>query len=321
MKPARLLAGALPAYALVAPVSASSAVGRLALDVDCVERAGILRAISRRPLARSVQRTALDTVPPELERLGKGADNGDATAQTELTDTSPVEVWCRTTGPPCRGTAARPSRRRQSVEATLGLDRPPRRLIHQALAAEGFDRGVPDGLFGPRTRAAIRAWQAAWGRGRDGVSRRNASRVADGNRCAANRGGGRAAGHLGRDRGRPGPGCWPTGPSGLRCHDGSFAPVPDESTGPALAAVVREGWNSRICVFFRDTTVEEVTASLAAGADVAARNDYGDTSLSFPVWMAIAAQLPRPSTGTFQIRFVHRRDRRWRPITAQPTMT
>ena len=48
-----------------------------------------------------------------------------------------------------------------AVEAALGLDRPTRRLIQQGLHSEGFDPGTPDGLFGPRTRAAIRAWQAA----------------------------------------------------------------------------------------------------------------------------------------------------------------
>ncbi len=48
-----------------------------------------------------------------------------------------------------------------AAEAALGLDRPTRRLIQQGLGNEGFDPGAPDGLFGPRTRAAIRAWQAA----------------------------------------------------------------------------------------------------------------------------------------------------------------
>ena len=48
-----------------------------------------------------------------------------------------------------------------AVEAALSLDRPTRRLIQRALSNEGFDPGAPDGLFGPRTRAAIRAWQAA----------------------------------------------------------------------------------------------------------------------------------------------------------------
>ena len=38
-----------------------------------------------------------------------------------------------------------------------------RRLIQQGLANDGFDPGTPDGQFGPRTRAAIRAWQAARG--------------------------------------------------------------------------------------------------------------------------------------------------------------
>ena len=48
-----------------------------------------------------------------------------------------------------------------AVEAALGLDRPTRRLIQQGLSNEGFDAGAPDGLFGPRTRAAIRAWQGS----------------------------------------------------------------------------------------------------------------------------------------------------------------
>ena len=49
------------------------------------------------------------------------------------------------------------------AETLLELDRPSRRLIQQGLRNEGFDPGTPDGLFGPRTRGAIRAWQAARG--------------------------------------------------------------------------------------------------------------------------------------------------------------
>ena len=49
------------------------------------------------------------------------------------------------------------------VEEGLGLDRATRRLIQQGLGVEGFDAGVADGLFGPRTRAAIRSWQSARG--------------------------------------------------------------------------------------------------------------------------------------------------------------
>ena len=50
-----------------------------------------------------------------------------------------------------------------AVETSLALDRPTRRLIQQGLRNEGFDPGTPDGLFGPRTRAAIRDWQQSRG--------------------------------------------------------------------------------------------------------------------------------------------------------------
>ena len=66
--------------------------------------------------------------------------------------------------PPAAGfgvTVARAAQDPSAVEAALGLDRPTRRLIQQGLRNEGFAAGPPDGLFGPRTRAAIRAWQAA----------------------------------------------------------------------------------------------------------------------------------------------------------------
>ena len=49
------------------------------------------------------------------------------------------------------------------VEEVLGLDKAGRRQIQQSLGAEGFDPGGADGLFGPRTRAAIRNWQSARG--------------------------------------------------------------------------------------------------------------------------------------------------------------
>ena len=45
------------------------------------------------------------------------------------------------------------------AEAALGLDRAARRRIQERLEAAGFNAGGADGLFGPRTRAAIRQWQ------------------------------------------------------------------------------------------------------------------------------------------------------------------
>ena len=51
----------------------------------------------------------------------------------------------------------------QVIEEALGLDRTARRRIQEGLRAAGFDPGGADGLFGPRTRAAIRSWQSARG--------------------------------------------------------------------------------------------------------------------------------------------------------------
>ncbi len=47
------------------------------------------------------------------------------------------------------------------VEVALSLSRGERRLIQRGLAAARFDVGPLDGIFGPRTRAAIVRWQTA----------------------------------------------------------------------------------------------------------------------------------------------------------------
>ena len=49
------------------------------------------------------------------------------------------------------------------VEEGLGLDAASRRQIQVGLGATGFDPGGADGMFGPRTRAAIRGWQSSRG--------------------------------------------------------------------------------------------------------------------------------------------------------------
>ena len=51
----------------------------------------------------------------------------------------------------------------QVVEEALGLDRTARRQIQEGLRSAGFEPGGADGLFGPRTRAAIRNWQSSRG--------------------------------------------------------------------------------------------------------------------------------------------------------------
>ena len=47
--------------------------------------------------------------------------------------------------------------------AEEGLDRAARREVQEGLQAAGFNRGGADGLFGPRTRSAIRSWQTSRG--------------------------------------------------------------------------------------------------------------------------------------------------------------
>ena len=49
------------------------------------------------------------------------------------------------------------------VEDGLVLDRTARQEVQRGLQASGFDPGGADGLFGPRTRSAIRSWQTSRG--------------------------------------------------------------------------------------------------------------------------------------------------------------
>ena len=49
------------------------------------------------------------------------------------------------------------------VEDSLDLDRAARRQVQEGLQAAGFDPGGADGMFGPRTRSAIRRWQTSRG--------------------------------------------------------------------------------------------------------------------------------------------------------------
>ena len=47
----------------------------------------------------------------------------------------------------------------RTVESGLGLERSQRRRVQRALASLGFDPGPADGLFGDRTRSAVRSYQ------------------------------------------------------------------------------------------------------------------------------------------------------------------
>ena len=64
-----------------------------------------------------------------------------------------------------------------ALETALDLTRADRRLIQSSLAAQGFDPGPADGVFGRRTRAAIGQWQAARGEGPTGYLNAETSRL------------------------------------------------------------------------------------------------------------------------------------------------
>ena len=62
-------------------------------------------------------------------------------------------------------------------ESSLGLDRKARRTIQQGLASLGFEPGPADGLFGRRTREAIRRYQDAKGFGATGYLTEDAAQA------------------------------------------------------------------------------------------------------------------------------------------------
>ena len=167
------------------------------------------------------------------------------------------------------------------AETSLELDRPSRRLIQQGLRNEGFDPGAPDGLFGPRTRGAIRAWQAARGQAATGyldgaqADLLRAAAAGDGPALPPPAATGAAVPVAAED------GAEPTAEPPVPLFPGdtpeASPPRGDATAGPAPAPERCDEWNTR--AFFESATAAEVSACLAAGADVAARRDDDDTPL------------------------------------------
>ena len=62
----------------------------------------------------------------------------------------------------CPGNAAAQAREEDELRLSAG----DRRRIQSCLKSQGFDPGTPDGVFGPRTRAALRGWQQRKGKDR-----------------------------------------------------------------------------------------------------------------------------------------------------------
>ena len=169
-------------------------------------------------------------------------------------ETDPVLTMSR--APAFRATVTTTAQDPPAVEASLGLDRPTRRVIQQGLRNEGFDPGAPDGLFGPRTRGALRRWQEARGMPPTGyLDSTQAERL-------------RAAGTPERVA------------VGERSSPGAAHEESSGSVAPASASC--EG--SDTGAFFETATAEGVRACLAAGLDPQAPNDAGMTPLHWAAW-------------------------------------
>ena len=199
-----------------------------------------------------------------------------------------------------------------AVESSLGLDRPARRLIQQGLNNEGFDAGPPDGLFGPRTRAAVRGWQEARGLPATGYldgSQADLLRAAAVPAAAAAEPGEPPAAPAGavtappdqppetdglpvadRADSSPSEPLSATGRAGgvsrrnrrdrwLGERTAEISPAIAPATGePPSATVDCEAWNTE--AFFETATVGDVTACLEAGQDpMARRAENGFTPL------------------------------------------
>ena len=121
-------------------------------------------------LAPSATRTATPEVTPiapapaQVAATGAGAP---PSAPVALPETQPASV-SRGYDPgaplvlvPSPAMRAAPAT--QTTEEALLMDRPKRREVQARLRAVGQNVGVPDGLFGPRTRRGIAGWQTANG--------------------------------------------------------------------------------------------------------------------------------------------------------------
>ena len=111
----------------------------------------------------------------------------------------------------------------EEEEKKLGLDRSVRRRLQSCLKTAGFDPGAPDGLFGPRTRSAVRAWQAA--QGREGIEAAGYFALGETHALLEAC---RTAGPEPRCTGQTGSGCWMEVTNHSDCYIWNPNPQPEE---------------------------------------------------------------------------------------------
>ena len=102
----------------------------------------------------------------EATRSASTPRGGPGTGQGVGSPTTPESVASvESSSPPKRESTGRESvgATHAAAEAGLGLERDARVLVQRGLTALKFEAGPADGLFGKRTRGAIKAWQAAKG--------------------------------------------------------------------------------------------------------------------------------------------------------------
>lgn len=91
-----------------------------------------------------------------------GGDDGEADTAGIAVDTGVIELPETGTSPPAEtAQAEEPFQIRVPAGAPIGPTSPPRaiRQLQRALTMLGFDVGTPDGIWGPRTRRAVRTFQ------------------------------------------------------------------------------------------------------------------------------------------------------------------
>ena len=155
--------------------NAERALARLGTPVE-----GSIDAVAQAEARLGITRTQRVAVQRELTRLGYNTYGADgvwgrntrraiATWQRDRGDTvtgylTAAQLRLLTRGvvvtppveePPAGNLSA------AQTEAALRLTRAQRTEIQRQLTALGFDAGVADGLWGSRTRAALRSWQRA----------------------------------------------------------------------------------------------------------------------------------------------------------------
>lgn len=118
---------------------------------------------------RPLGRTERKTLQEQLTALGFDTDGVDGILGPN--SRKAIRNFQRSRGLPADGYASEKllTRVSQAMAGNEPLSRAQIGYIQSALGARGFDAGVPDGLAGPRTRAAIAAFQQSVGYPADGL--------------------------------------------------------------------------------------------------------------------------------------------------------